>query len=160
MKGKDLVTLSVLLHVFMSFLACNDQPLTRIPPKTVVPYPTQMATSGDTLWVSGANADGKYSYGRLMGLSLKKIFLQPEKSDEPIDLSAVLDSNTLIPSDIGKISIANDILVFASLASGKIYAQKLGETSFLALIPMRSSRLASKQVLLQQVSLILLRSSI
>ncbi len=113
------LTFWLLLH------ACGSAPDVIIPPTNTLHFPSFSTIHNGKYYVAGANADGKYGFGRLIGMSIAEIHKEITAGNhEPVPF-ATIESNVLVPSNTSQILIQDNLLVMASRGSGKIYAQPL-----------------------------------
>lgn len=124
MRNPSLHFIFFVVLVVCTFLACTSQPTARIPEEKVMHFPNAMALYGDSLLVASSVADGKYDFGRLVHIDTKaiKTIVDGGGEKEPIDWTAVVKDNFLVPQDIGQINYGTASIALTSLENNQFIA--------------------------------------
>lgn len=120
-------------------LSCTTPFSQNLPDAEVLPYPFHMVQKDQTLIINSTNADGRYSFGRLMAINTEALdnYLKSDKPKSPIAAKEVVRANTLIPSAVGTMAVGND-LVFASGETNLLYKVALTNNGFSCARPNQS----------------------
>lgn len=123
--------LSVMALIVIGTMNCTSQPVEIRPGEQVMPYPSYMTLKNDTLVVNAINADGRYSFGRLVAINTSALdkALEGDGPKNPLPWASVVTSNTLIPTAAGMMSL-DGALLFASSGNNRLYKMALTDKGF------------------------------